>query len=65
MGMFSGYAREAVIEAVVAEIKRELCENGDKPEVCAALKRVGRFVLGQFEWNIPDWAQEYVELFRE
>ena len=65
MGMFSEIATEATIQAIVAEIKKELTENQDKPDAVAALKKLGRFALTQFEWSPPDWAREYQELFRE
>jgi hypothetical protein len=65
MGMFSEIATEGTIQAIVAEIKNGLEENGGKPEVCVALKKLGRFALTQFEWSTPSWASEYAELFKE
>ena len=65
MGMFSEIATETTIKTLVVEIKKELEENRDKPLVCAALKKLGRFALTQFEWSTPDWAKEYQQLFRE
>jgi hypothetical protein len=63
MGMFSEIATEGTIQTMVREIKKELEENKGNPEVCAALKKIGRFALTQFEWVAPDWAHEYQRLF--
>lgn len=64
MGMFSEIATEATIQIIVGEIEKELRENSNKPEVCEALKKLGRFALTQFEWSMPDWAHKYEQLFK-
>lgn len=63
MGMFSEIATETTIQAIVKEIEKELEQNKDKPEICEALKKIGRFALTQFEWSTPDWARRYEHLF--
>lgn len=63
MGMVSEIATANTIQTFVKKIKMELEENGDNPEVCAILKKIGRFALTRFEWNTPDWADEYRQLF--
>ena len=63
MGMFSEITTEATIQVFVKEIKKELEENKNKPEICEVLKKIGRFALTQFEWSTPDWASHYEQLF--
>lgn len=65
MSMMTEIATEGTIKEIVQEIERLLAALKDKPDACAALKRVGRFALTQFEWNTPDWAQRYRTLFAE
>lgn len=65
MGMFSEIATEATIQTIVAEIKAAMRDSQGSPEAVAALKRVGRFALAQFEWDTPEWAAEYKQLFEE
>jgi len=65
MGMFSEIATEGTIGVFVTEIGKELEANKNHPEVCVALKKLGRFALTQFEWSLPDWARKYSELFKE
>jgi hypothetical protein len=65
MGMFSEIATESTIKAVVNEIKKEIEESKDKPDAIAALKKIGRFALNQFEYSTPEWAKEFDILFRE
>lgn len=62
--MQSEISTECIIKKIVEEIKRDLSINTNL-EVCKALKKVGRFALKQFEWDVPDWANEYKELFKE
>jgi len=64
MGLLSAIGRNNAIEAVVIEIKKVLGENKDKPDVCAALKRIGRSALDQLEGSL-DGEQEYRILFKE
>lgn len=63
MGMISEIAIESTVRGFVAEIKKELEANRDKPDVCVVLKRLGRHALTQFEWSAPEWAPEYTHLF--
>ena len=63
--MFSEIALERLIKVFVKEIKRDLEANENKPEVCSALRKIGRFALTQFEWSTPNWANEYEMLFSE
>lgn len=63
--MFTEIATESTIKSIVTEIKKGLKKNKDKPEVCSALKKLGRFALTLFEWSYPDWAREYEKLFKE
>lgn len=65
MSMLSEIAIEGIIKSAADEIKKELVLVKDKPEVCAALKKIGRFILTQFEWDTSDWAEEYTILFKE
>jgi len=65
MNMFSEITTEATIKAFVKKIEKELKQNKDKPEVCEALKKIGRFALTQFEWSTPDWARRYEQLFKD
>jgi len=65
MGMFSEIATETTIKVIVGEIKKELELNGDKPDAIAALKKLGRFSLTQFEWDAPEWVEEFKKLFQE
>lgn len=65
MGMFSEIAIEETVQQIVTKIEEEFEENKDKPEAQAALKKIGRFVLEQFEWDTPDWAEHFEELFKE
>lgn len=65
MGMFSEIATESTVREMVKQIKKELAENKDKPEVCAALKKIGRYALTLFEYSVPDWVLEYQQLFKE
>lgn len=65
MGMFSEMATESTIRGIVIEIAKELKENKGKRKVCAAIKKIGRFALTQFDYGHPDWAKEYDELFKE
>jgi hypothetical protein len=64
MTIVSEIATEATVKSIVEEIKRELKRNNDNPEICSALKKLGRFALTQFEWSTPDWTYEYMELFK-
>jgi len=63
MGMFSEGAIEVTIQVIVQEIEKELETHKDKPEVCVALKKIGRFALTKFDWEAPDWADKYDQLF--
>jgi hypothetical protein len=65
MSMFSEITTERNIKAFVSEIEKALNENKGKSDTCAALKKLGRFALSQFEWNSPKWAKKYERLFRE
>jgi len=60
----SEIATENTIKSIVEEIKKDLLSNTNF-EACKALRKLGRFVLGQFEWSTPEWVEEYVELFKE
>ncbi len=53
MGLFTDIATEGTIKEIVKQIKKEIEANAAKPEVVAALKKVGRFALTQFEHNTP------------
>lgn len=63
--MLSEIATESVVRQMVTEIKKELEESRGKPEVCSALKKIGRFALTLFEWDTPEWAKGCEELFKE
>jgi hypothetical protein len=63
--MFSEITTENNIKTFVKEIKKELKTNSGKPEVVVVLKKLGRFVLSQFEWDVPKWTKEYEKLFKE
>jgi hypothetical protein len=65
MSMFSEITTDANVFAFVKEIEKELKANEDNPEVCKALKKIGRFALTQFDWSFPEWAREYETLFAE
>ncbi len=65
MSMFSEVARENVVAQIVVEIKKELEESREKPEVCSALKKLGRFTLTLFDYSTPEWAKEYQQIFDE
>jgi hypothetical protein len=62
VGLIPERTAEHVIEIFVAEIKKKLEANKDKPEVVSVLKKLGRFLLAQFEWN-TEWTIEYQILF--
>jgi hypothetical protein len=64
MSMFGEIATEGTIKGIVGEIKAML-EHEKNPEARAALKKIGRFSLRQFDWSTPEWAAEYEELFKE
>ena len=63
MSIISEIAAESTIGVIVQEIKKELEKNKDKPDVCTALKKIGRFALTKFDWSTPDWTKEYDNLF--
>lgn len=65
MGIISEIVTELTIKIFVTEIKKDLAESKNKPDVCAALKKLGRFALTKFEWSIPEWEEEYQKLFKE
>ncbi len=65
MGMFSEIATEGTIRIIVVQIKKELEISKGNHSACAALKKIGRFALTQFEWSAPDWAKEYDQLFKD
>lgn len=65
MGMFSEIATETTIKTIVNEIKKELKESKNEPDAIAALKKIGRFALNQFEWSSPEWSKEFYILFQE
>ena len=63
--MFSESAIESAIYSIVAEIKKELETNKEKPDVCVVLKKLGRFALNQIDWGAPSWVHEYDVLLKE
>jgi len=65
MGMFSEITTEGSVGTFLRQIKHELEANKEKAEVCAVLRKLGRFGLSQFEWTAPEWAKGYEELFKE
>ncbi len=56
---------EDAIRSILVEIKKGMKENRDKPDVCAAYKKIGRHTLTLFDWSEIDWAKEYHNLFTE
>lgn len=64
MSMASEIAIENTIQSIVVKIKKDLSVNTNF-EACKALKKLGRFVLKQFDWSTPEWAGEYEDLFKE
>jgi len=66
MSVLSELGAAEVIRVVANEIKRALTANEKKPlEVSVALKKIGRFCLAELEGSLPDWTQEFRELFKE
>jgi hypothetical protein len=64
MSMFSEIATEGNVQRLVRQIEDEL-KTAKGPETVAALKRLGRWALKQFEWDTPAWAAKYEEIFKE
>ena len=64
MGMFSEITTEGNIREFVVRISDELAKT-DCPETAAALRRLGRWALTQFEWSAPAWAEEFDGIFKE
>jgi hypothetical protein len=62
MGMFSEITTEGNVRDFVKEIRSEL-GKATEPETKAALKRLGIWALGQFEWDTPDWAADFRKEF--
>lgn len=63
MGMFSEIAINGTVRPIVIEIKR-LLEKSESEHEAEALKAVGRLALTLFDWDSPEWAAEYRELFK-
>ena len=47
-------AVEEVVANIVEKLEAELKRNKDKPDVCNALKRVGRLTVAQITWQHED-----------
>jgi|SRR3989338_1536974 len=66
MDMLSKITVEVTIQVFIGEIEKELEVNGNNPEVCVILKKLGRFALTQFEGILlHDRANRYRMLFKE
>ncbi len=55
-------AREALAEDICGRIKKQMEKY---PDTRPAFKELGREVLEEFMSDLPDWAQEYAQLFEE
>ncbi len=63
MNMFSDIATEHTIRSIVKHIAERL-ETTYDPVAKHELKMIGKFALTLFEWDIPEWVEEYEELFK-
>ena len=65
MDTTGGMTIEDAMKSILVESKKGIEENRDRPNVCAAYKKMGRHALTLFDWNGSDWAKEYHNLFAE
>lgn len=64
MSMFGDAATANVVNIMCHEVKR-IMRKHKSPAAQAALREVGRTLLRQFDWDVPDWAGPIGKEFAE
>ena len=62
--MAFGIGAENAIKWVAQKIKEKIEKNKDFPEAVRVLKELGREAIDSLP-NVPEWANEYLKLFRD